>query len=404
MKNTIHLMIVLLMSGTIALAGGYQVRLQGQKQTGMGLMGTSLLMGSSTIFYNPAGMSFLTSKNHVSFGVSMIKSYGLFQDQFSEYQAAVKNPLSTPFYFYGSTQLSERLSLGLGVNTPYGSTTIWDADWKGRYLIQDIALKAYYIQPTLAYKLSQWLSVGVGFVVASGGVDMNKALPYSAQSQVNLKGNATSFGYNLGFFIKPTEKLSVGIDYRSKIEMSIENGDASFVVPAALSATILSENQFNASLPLPANLDVGLSYQLSEKWLLGAELNYVFWSDYKELEFRFQSQGDLLNSVSPRAYKNSLLYRVGAQYRMNDNWCFRTGAYWDNAPTNKRYFSPETVSLNSLGITTGITYAPGRHWELDVSFLFLEGVESDMNYSPEHFAGTYKTRSYIPGVGVSYKF
>src|SRR5207248_7632403 len=44
-----------------AFAGGFQVNLQGQKQTGMGHTGTGLLSDASCIFFNPGAMTFLDS-------------------------------------------------------------------------------------------------------------------------------------------------------------------------------------------------------------------------------------------------------------------------------------------------------------------------------------------------------
>ena len=41
-------------------AGGYQVGLHGVKQIGMGLVGTSLTLDASSLFYNPGGLSFIT--------------------------------------------------------------------------------------------------------------------------------------------------------------------------------------------------------------------------------------------------------------------------------------------------------------------------------------------------------
>ncbi|MCD4724019.1 MAG: outer membrane protein transport protein [Bacteroidales bacterium] len=387
-----------------AFAGGYQVRLQGQKQTGMGLVGSPFALGASSIFYNPGGLSFMETKFSFSVGVSGIMSNAIFQKDATNYQARTDNPLSTPFYIYGAGKINDKLSIGLGIYTPFGSTAKWADDWAGRYLIQNISLSAIYIQPTISYKFNDIISVGAGFVYAYGKVEMNKAVFFNENSTAELSGTTGNIGYNIGVMVRPIEKLSIGIDYRSKIMMNIEGGDATFKVPESLSTTIPENNKFDASLPMPANLDIGIAYAFNEKFTLSAELNYVMWSVYEDLTFTFEKQNDLLGSVNPRKYKDTFIGRIGGQYTLNDMFTFRAGAYYDPSPTNDDYFNPETVSLNTVAWTLGISIVPVKNLSIDLSYLQLHGLEAEKSYVPDNFSGTYKVITAIPGLGVSYNF
>ena len=62
----------------------------------------------------------------------------------SVYEAKSDNPVGTPFYFYGATKVTDQLAIGLSVTTPYGNSLSWEKDWDGRYLIQDISLRAIF--------------------------------------------------------------------------------------------------------------------------------------------------------------------------------------------------------------------------------------------------------------------
>ena len=62
------------MCGLNSYAEGYQVNLQGNRQTGMGHTGAGLLMGASSIHFNPGALSFLQDKYEFSFGGSAIFS------------------------------------------------------------------------------------------------------------------------------------------------------------------------------------------------------------------------------------------------------------------------------------------------------------------------------------------
>jgi len=407
MRKLTILMLLITFASINLFAGGYQVRLQGQKQTGIGLIGTPFAFGASSIFYNPGSLSFMKDKYSFSAGVSGIMANAIFRAKDSDYEAKTSNPLGTPFYFYGATKVTEDMSVGVGVFTPYGNSVIWDQDWMGRYLIQEIALQAIFIQPTVSYKIGDKFGLGAGLDIVMGSVDLTKSVPSPVESQFNMNGKSTAFGFNVGAYIKPTDKLNIGIDYRSKVNMKVEKGDMGFGndVPSSLEEFFPKSGKFNAELPLPANLDVGVSYQISEKFLLAIEMNYIFWSAYDSLIIDFENNNEkLADSRNPREYKNSMIWRLGGEYKFNEKLIARAGVYYDPSPTNEKYFTPETVSLNTIAFTLGLSYMPIEGLSIDLSYLQLEGLEADKDYEPGNFSGTYAARTFIPGIGVSYNF
>lgn len=404
MKRIIWLTTTLVFISLLSYAGGYQVRLQGQKQNGMGLIGTSMNFGASSIFYNPGALSMMKTEYSFDLGSSIIKSHVLYQSSASSYQSETDNPLSFPSYFYGATKLSDRLTLGLGFYTPYGSTSQWPDDWAGNNLIQKISLQAFFIQPTISYKFTDKLSFGVGLVLVQGNVDLKKALPYSSDSYVNLKGSDFNIGFNAGLFYQATEKLSIGLDYRSQVKMNVNGGQAVFYIPESLESIVSPTNTFSAELPLPANLDFGISYQITDRFLAALEVNYVMWSVYKELSFEFEENGDLLNNTNKREYSDTFIPRIGLEYVLNDMFTFRGGAYYDSTPTNPNYFTPETVSLDTYAYTFGISIQATQNLGVDLTYLGTHGIESEKMYEPAQFGGTYKTAAAIFGFGINYNF
>ena len=139
--------------------------------------------------------------------------------------------------------------------------------------------------------------------------------------------------------------------------------------------------------------------------MLAAELNIIFWSVYDSLIIDFEVNNEkLVDSRSPREYRNSFIPRLGAEYKFNDKLIARAGVYYDATPTNEEYFSPETISLNQFAFTLGLSYMPVKGLSIDLSYLQLEGLEADKIYTPENFEGTYKSRAFIPGIGLSYNF
>jgi len=399
--------LLLLSSAFISMtvfAGGYQVRLQGNKQNGFGLIGTPLSNGSSSIFYNPGSLAFMDSKIDFELGASAIFSTVAFQKAGSNYQAETENPVGTPFYFYFAGKIGKMVALGLGVYTPYGNSAKWESQWAGKYLIQDISLSAIFIQPTISVNFSEKFGIGAGFIYTIGGVELNKAINYSGDAGVNLKGDATAMGYNVGIFFKPDENWSIGLNYRSRIDMKIEGGDATFTVPESLQGTIPVDNKFDAELPLPANLDLGVAVQATDKLMIALEFDWVFWGVYDTLSFKFEQAGELLDSDNPRKYRDTFIPRIGIEYAFSEKFVVRGGAYYDTSPADDRYFTPETVTLNTFAYTFGLSWNPSKHFGLDLSFLQTFGLKAEKNYQPDNFGGTYQTSAIIPGLGLSFKF
>lgn len=408
-------------------AGGFQVALQGQRQIGMGHTGTGLAWDASSIFFNPGGLSF-TKKNNVILGGSLIRSrvrYLAPQEDGapSDYTAMTESPMGTPFALYASFGNTEgKARFGLGVYTPFGSSVKWADNWKGYSVLQELSLRSVFVQPTFSYKISDRLGLGAGLVLATGSVDLRRGIGSLATaagfSSARLEGSAMGLGFNAGLHYQATEALTVGLCYRSQVNMKVDDGEASFrVPPSAISPLGLfpanGKTTFDATLPLPATASLGLGYQVNEDLTLALDYNYVFWSAYKELRFDYAAPvNGSASSVSPRNYKDASIIRVGAEYKAGEKLALRAGYYFDQTPVQDGYMTPETPDANRNCFSLGLGYRFGEKLSADASFLFIEGQEREQTQGDvvqtgaqdSFLAGTYKLRIFIPGFSLKYSF
>lgn len=399
--------------GFSAHSEGYQVNLQGQKQIGMGHAGTSLSLDASSIHFNPAGLGFLEPKFSFSGGVSLIRSYNVYQPtEPSTYKASTDNPIGTPFYFYGSGKINENFSVGLGITTPYGNRLAWEDDWAGRYLIQNIAMQAFFFQPTVAYKINDQFSLGAGLIYAIGSVELSKALPLPGpgnvgEASVTLKGSASAIGGNFGFMYRPNPKVSFGLNYKTEMMIKVKDGDATFKTSNTFNNTdyFPKDNKFDAELPFPSSINFGVSFSPTDKLLVAADINYIGWSAYEKLNFDFKTETKALaDSKNPREWDNTLIYRLGAQYKATDILDLRAGLYYDSTPIQDTLLNPETPGANKIGMSCGFSVKPMEKLSIDASFLYIKGLEREAEYKPSEFKGTYNTAAFIFGLGVTYNF
>jgi len=404
------------LSVSVAFAGGYRISMQGNKQLAMGHTGVAVVNSAEVLFFNPSGMSFLENRFNASAGGSMLFSNNKFQNETFNWASKSENT-GTPFYAYASYRITDWFSAGLAVYSPYGSTVEWDKDWYGSHLVNKIALQAIYFQPSIAFKISDNFSVGGGPIFATGSVEFNRNISRTLtneqgrRSNVNLDASGvTSWGWTAGMMLNLTEEIRLGLNYRSEMTMEARGGEAKFAdIPTFLGGDITTT--FDADLPLPAELTVGMSYQITDKLLFAFDYNYVQWSAYKALNVYFGQGAPASESINARNYKNSSTYRLGLQYQATDKFTFRIGWYYDQSPIQNGYFAPETPRNDSQGYTAGLTYQITPNLGVDLAFLFLQFKEFNGSYDQYledgnkiSFGGLYKNAVVAPSIGLNYNF
>jgi len=411
MNKSISTLFLSLFLSSSLFAGGFQLNLQGQKQTGMGHTGTGLCLDNASILFNPGAMCFLDSLRGITFGGSFIFPRTVYLEPFpGRYTAQIEKNTGTPITLYAVYKFKKaaKWNVGLGIYNPFGSKVQWPNDWKGQFLIREIDLKTFFIQPTFSYKVNDKLGIGVGFVYATGSFGLRKGVPIQDTlgnyGEGTLKGKASGWGFNMGIFYKVNEKFSVGLDYRSEVNVTVDGGKAEFDVPSSV-AQYFPSTTFNTGLKLPQVATLGLGYKVSDKLTLALDVNFVGWKSYDSLIIDFSDNTDKLKDIhSPRLYKNSYIYRIGAQYQANQKWTVRLGAYYDKTPVKNGYITPETPDADKIGITAGITFKVTKKLFIDASLLYIEGMKrTDKNLETD-FGGTFKSKAVVPGFALSYVF
>ncbi|MGB1451856.1 MAG: OmpP1/FadL family transporter, partial [Marinirhabdus sp.] len=365
MKKQTVFLFLLVMAAASAYAGGYRVSLQGQKALAMGHTGVAVVNSSELVFFNPAGLVYLENKLSVSVGVTSVFATTIYQNEMTGAYAETDNPMGTPFYAYASYQATDWLAFGIGVYTPYGSTVKYEDDWAGSHLVNNIELAGIYIQPTVSVKLSRHLSFGGGPIYVIGSVNFNRNL---SRTLSDLDGNRSevtvdatgvnNWGWTFGVMFNPTENLRIGANYRSEIILDAEGGTADFENVPNSPLTPFQDTTFSASLPLPAEMTVGISYSC-DKWLFAFDYNRAYWNVYESLDIDF-TDPNIPDSVNPRNYKNASIYRFGLQYDASTAFTLRAGYFYDKSPIRARYFSPETPRNSSDNFTAGLTFNVGN--------------------------------------------
>ena len=417
MKKHALITAALLSAAVAGNAAGYQLNLQGLRQLAMGGGGTAYPWDAATLFYNPAGLSRLNG-----FEVQGSVLFLMPRVQFVQSGTTggandrTVNQTFTPFNVYagGTITRNKRLGVGIGIYTPYGSGVKWDNNWTGRFINQNILLQSFFVQPTVSYRLNDYVSIGAGYVYAFGNVKIQQAVPVTNangdEGQATLKGNADGMGYNVGISLKANEKWSFGITYRSRVDMHVKDGDISFAnIPAAAAGTATNptfpNTKFDATLPLPEVLSVGVAYKPIPKLTIQADFNLTGWKAYDTLSFNYtQAVNGSLRNSSPRTYHNRLASRLGLHYDATSALEIMAGGAYDPSPAQDGYVSPDLPDANRIVLTCGLAVRPTKHFAIMAALEYVTSAKRNATYLPDGFSGTYQTKALTPGIGLSYTF
>jgi long-chain fatty acid transport protein len=441
----ISLFIMANLVGLTLMAEGYQLNTQSTRQLGMGHLGTALKLGGESMLFNPAGLSYMEGKVDLSLGATAIFSKVNFTS--GSYTAQTDNPIGTPLFGYAGFKITENLYAGISITNPAGNSLVWPDNWRGSTYIQNISLKVFSVQPTISYKFNEHLSIGAGLMADFGSMDMSKGimpvgsiaaflplLPEVYHPVINNNLNVSpldmhlngkskiGFGFNVGILYSPNDKISIGLSYRSKVMMKLNNGtaeinygsadlEALFAMlaqspnfPAAVKgAMMLDGGSFNAQLPIPSNTNLGVAWRATEKALLSAELQYVGWKAYDTLSIVFPN----VTMNSPKGFSNTMIYRIGAEFYCTSKFTARAGFVYDNTPSDLTLYTPDSPGSDKISVTTGFTYKPANFMDIDFAFQYNHGVKTNGKYIQNNtilFEGDYKTTAFLPSLGLRFKF
>lgn len=465
MKKEILAALAVAMGALTASAEGYQVNSLSAKQLGMGHTGIALPLGGESMFFNPAGMGFMDKTLDISAAVTGIQPTCTATVEGKEYTTDCA--MSTPLNFNAAFSIYPNLKAGVSLYTPYGSSINWTENWPGSVLTQEVNLKVFTIQPTVAWKPIENLSIGAGLMISWGSVDLSKGLVTAATmdkaigvlqmvqpelagapafgdvtpASVNLKGTTRlAYGVNLGAQYKFNDKWRAGVSWRSQQMMKVKAGTASVKYANALAQGVLGEtldllNQANFKAQMPACwvLGFGVAYKPIEKLTLAADARLTGWHAYKTLDIEFLAeQLQAYNQHIEKNYRNSWTYSVGAQYAVTGRFDARLGLMIDTTPVNKSYYNPETPGMTKIEPTAGLSFRPLKGLSIDLAFMYIHGCGAkntscvytdllganmlqrlaqmgfdgtDFGFSPTgKFSADYKLHAFAPSIGVNYTF
>ncbi|WP_455241546.1 OmpP1/FadL family transporter [Petrachloros mirabilis] len=410
---------------------------QGTAASAMGNAFAAQADDASALHYNAAGMTQLRGVQFmagalISGGVTTFTSPGGVTVTGDRNGSAAWPPpghtyITANLKDMGLTALGD-LTAGIGVTVPFGSLNRWPVDGPFRSATTFSTLPLLDVKPTLAYRLTENVSIGVGAdiytfsgLVGEGHIERQSVWPgglgIPAGSRVELSGRDTAAGFNAGLLYTALRNgdgkplVNIGIVYRSQATLHLKgtllaNGalvsdaTATFVLPQILTGAI-------AIWPIRTN---------EREWKVEVDVDHVGWKSVRNLDVH------LSNGVTipqPLNWQNTYALMVGTEYTWLSvpsmpGWevALRAGYTYQQNQMPDLTFDPAVPSADVHIVGGGVGLWCGKQGsllglipcrELGIGFLKPKAVGLDISYQASLYEDRTITGNRNPTVNGLYR-
>ena len=426
-----------------AMGAGFQLREQTATAQSTALAGaTASAEDISYMFFNPAGLT-------RQFGHQVVAS-GAYLRIHSDFDlAGASTATGVPLgggeggsdiaddvvvaAFYGMLDISPDWRLGLGLNAPFGLSTDYNSGWAGRYHALKSELTTVNINPAIAYRMTDQLSLGAGLQVAYADAELTNAidfgsldaelfgsafggLPGASDGKTKVDGDDWGLGFNLGLLLEPWSGSRLGLAYRSKISHNLK-GNATFdtggpvgeAISAATDAFVSTNGR--TSLELPETVSIGLHHDVSAAWSLMAEAAWTNWSRFDELRIKFDNSAQV-DSLTEQDWDDSWFVALGGRYRPSETLTLSLGVAYDQTPIPNSTRTPRIPGDDRYWLSAGLTYRPFAALSIALAYTHAFVDDASLNLSADdpgnqfrgNLSGDYDSAFDIFSFQASYRF
>lgn len=359
----------------------------------------------------------------------------------------------------GATWDAFELPTSMVVDT-LGNTV--NLSWAAGFPEEDLksSVQVIDVHPTAAYQITDCLSLGMGVSLLYGDVTIVKLMPHKADPPANpddppapsygynmptvfkMEGNGYGYGANFGLLYKK-DKLGIGISGKLPTKIDLE-GDANIdlyvnnVISKGLTdlasftnSTVISPiGAFNVSaktkgkaeLRLPGDIGLGLKYNITEDWLITGDVVYTTWSEFKQVDIKMDTVALTYSATSVDTVDYVILHKevgdrslytkwddtfrfgFGTEYKMNA-LALRAGFYYDDTPIPDETMTPTFPDISEKYSTNfGLGY-DWNNWLFEANYqniIFPERVVATQ--TDDNNQGIYNNLVHAFNLGITYKF
>lgn len=348
---------------TQTYAAGFQLSEQSAIQMGRAMAGAGVVGDDlSAVHYNPAGMTLLSGTRMQATGTWVAVNLDYKGDSGQSENGRLKGQ-TIPAGFI-THQINDSLWAGLGLTVPYGMGTEYGEGWEGKSRGTESMILTFDINPNLAWKVNDMLSVG-------GGISLQyaKAELGMGPMQANVKGDSWAWGWNVGLMFQPVETVRLGLAYRSHIA---HNAEGHTDVKGLQNLT----SDMKVRIKTPDTVTLSATWEATDALRLSGTARWSKWSNFRSLNVQNLdlAGAKLGTTVVENNWDDTWFFSVGADYKLNGQWTVRGGVAYDQGPVENQYRMAVIPDTDRVWFSGGASYKYTDNLTFDFGATYIKGV------------------------------
>ncbi|MHC4274100.1 MAG: OmpP1/FadL family transporter [Planctomycetota bacterium] len=362
-------------SSAFGQGGGALIYENGAPDMGLSYAGHSARADdAATAFTNPAGMTRLKEDQLILGGFAGITDLEL---DLSSSTVSVpggstngggnQGTFVPGLGMFGVLNINEQFSFGFSITAISANGVDYDTNWVGRAFITENFFIVANIEPALAYKVNDWLSVGVGINILYGSLDQSllaSNLPNAATIEIK-DADDWGVGVSPGILIEPVDGTRIGFTYRSEVELNL-SGDVQTPGPVA---------NFDSDFPIPQGINLSVYQEITPEFALLADFGWTDWSTFDHQPLYL---GPVVADID-RGWEDTWRVGVGFEWDFTEDWKLRSGFSFDSSPVDDDELLPDIPVGDQYRFSVGLQKDFGEGKVLGFSYTMLySDIDVDM--------------------------
>ncbi|MBB1453563.1 outer membrane protein transport protein [Pseudoalteromonas sp. B129b] len=315
---------------------------------------------------------------------------------------------------YFTMPYNDKVSIGFGAFSNFGLSTEFNDEYVAGQIAGETEIFTVNLNASVAYKVTEQFSFGIGLnaiyadatVIRKVGANAS-GIDFGADA-VNLQGDDTGFGLNVGLMYQLDDNSRFGFNYRSETDITFD-GDFSNDLPAAIGGTGGAKLPGAVDLTLPAIAEFSGSHQLDDKLGLHYSVLWTGWSSFESLEAQVTlPTGDKFVAFEKQEqFDDSFRYSVGADYQYNEDLLLRAGVAFDESPVSQTHLSISIPDTDRFWFSFGGNYTIDQNSNVDLGVSIIRGKTqtfTETDDSGSQWAFESKGHAVLVGAQYNYKF
>ena len=382
----------------------------GGRAAGMGTTFIGLADDPSAILFNPAGLT--SSKGvQIYFGSTAIILSSTYDSPGGGSENTDSQIFFPPHLYISSDFGYKDMVLGVGVFAPFGfGGRKWPETGLTRYRSTMFETSTLTINPTLAFKATQTLSIGIGINHMKSFIESENMIDQSifgaSDGKLRLKGDGRGFGYNFGL-LYDLEKIGIGLAYRSHIRVNMK-GNATLKSIAPPLQPAFGGSRFDTdtktSLRFPEIWSLGVAYRTTKRLTLVLDYELLRWSSLRKMDIDFETEvppAGFTDYTIVLDWKDASQIKVGTEYRLNEKFTLRGGYAFIETYAPEHTLDPGNPDADMHSFSVGFGY---KHKNFVIDAFYNTAFYESRRVNNSILSGKYESFIHSTGFSVGYTF